>query len=111
MAYSIKRDEIIDYPCDELYEFEIMAYEWIDNLNFTLRPEDCIKNADKYISIARTRFLESGWNGEGNIELMWIPPFMLKQDMQFSNTKGVVVWHVKQEEDGISWLLYPVDIF
>jgi len=111
MAYSIKKQNIIDYPPDALKEFGVTCYEWIDNLNFTLNPKECIENPDEYISIARQRFLEDGWHGDGDIELMWIPPFMLKQEIQLTNTNGVVVWHVKQLEDGISWLLYPKVIF
>ena len=111
MAYSIKKSEIIDYPPEQLKNFEIMAYEWIDNLNFTINPKDCIENADEYISVAKQRFLEDGWDGDGNIELMWVPPFMLKQEKQWSFTKGITVWHVKQLEDGISWLLYPKELF
>ncbi len=64
MAYSIKKSEIIDYPPEQLKEFEIMAYEWIDNLNFTINPKDCIENADEYISIAKQRFLDDGWDGD-----------------------------------------------
>jgi len=25
----------------------------------------------------------------------------------WTHTHGVVVWHVKQQSDGISWILYP----
>ncbi|MEC5146973.1 DUF2528 domain-containing protein [Chitinophaga sp. 212800010-3] len=86
------------------------AYEWIDNLNFTINPEDCLKNADEYISIAKEMFLNAGWEGDGEIELMWIPPFMLP-DMQTAEfTVGVTIWHVKQIEDGISWLLSPIKL-
>jgi hypothetical protein len=26
------------------------------------------------------------------------------------STRGVVIWHVKQREDGISWLLTPIEL-
>ncbi|MCH5689865.1 hypothetical protein LWM68_39940 [Niabella sp. W65] len=92
-------------------EFDIMAYEWIDNLNFTLNPNDCINNADEYISIVKQIFIEDGWDGDGDIQLMWVPPFMLKQGKQWAFTKGIAVWHVKQLEDGTSWILYPKELF
>ena len=118
MAFTIKKQEIIDYPAEKLKEFGIMSYECIDNLHFTLNPKECVENADEYISIAKQRFLEERWEGDGDIELMWLPPFilmwmppsMLKQQKQWS-TKGIIVWHVKQIEDGISWLLYPKGLF
>lgn len=95
-----------------------MTYECMDNLNFTLSPKDCVENPDEYISIAKQRFLEDGWEGDGDVKLMWIPPFilmwiprfMLKRQKQWE-TKGVGVWHVKQLNDGISWLLYPPGLF
>ena len=111
MAHSIKKNEIIDYPPEKLKGFEIMAYEWIDNLNFTINPNDVIENASEYISIAKERFLEDGWDGDGDIQLMWVPPFMLRQEKQWTFTKGITVWHVKQLEDGTSWLLYPKELF
>jgi hypothetical protein len=111
MAFTIKKTEIIDYPPESLKNFDVTSYEWIDNLNFTLSPNDCLKNAEEYISIARQRFLEEGWHGDGEIELMWVPPFMLNEEKQWNYTKGIIVWHVKQLEDGISWLLFPKGLF
>lgn len=102
---------MIDYPPEYLYELEVMSYEWIDNLNFTLKPGDCVKHVDEYVSIASKRFLEAGWDGEGEIELMWIPPFMVPKEKQQPDTNGIIVWHVKQNDDGISWLLYPPELF
>lgn len=87
-----------------------MSYEWIDNLNFTINPEECLENAEEYISVAKEMFLDAGWNGDGEVELMWIPPFMFK-DVQIKEfTIGITIWHVKQLEDGISWLLSPISL-
>ena len=38
---------------------------------------------------------------------MWIPPFMFDGIRSEEFTLGVTVWHVKQKEDGISWILHP----
>jgi hypothetical protein len=59
----------------------------------------------------KQRFLKEGWEGDGEVDLMWVPPFILKDQKQGSLFKGVVVWHVKQVNDGISWLLYPKGLF
>ncbi|MGB4774257.1 MAG: hypothetical protein WBP45_03725, partial [Daejeonella sp.] len=85
-------------------------YEWIDNLNFTLKPEECLNNPEEYIRIAKELFLNEGWAGDGEIELMWVPPFMFQKTQTEDFTQGFVVWHVKQEEDGISWILTPVKL-
>ncbi len=101
------KSKIITYPPETLRTFSVEAYQWIDNLNFTIDPEECLKNAEEYISIAREMFSDAGWDGDGKIELMWIPPFMLQGMRTEEFTVGVTIWHVKQLEDGISWLLSP----
>lgn len=111
MAYSIKKEQIIDYPPEKLNSFFKNSYEWIDNLNFTISPSDCLENAEEYVVIAKEIFTEMGWHGDGAIQLIWIPPFMFDgiRTQRFSN--GIVIWHVKQKEDGISWILSPFDFY
>ncbi|WP_020597832.1 hypothetical protein [Spirosoma panaciterrae] len=101
---------IINYSSDRLQSFEVVMYEWIDNLNFTINPRECLDNADEYIDIAKAKFLESGWDGDGEVELMWIPPFMFTGVRTPEFTAGVTIWHVKQREDGLSWLLTPIEL-
>ena len=108
MAFTRTIKEIIQYPPEALDSFELILYEWIDNLNFTLDPKDYLDNADAYIQKAKERFLHAGWHGDGAITLMWIPPFMFQGAGTTEVTNGVILWHVKQQEDGISWLLSPV---
>lgn len=110
MAYSIKKQEIIKYLPEHLKTFKVESYEWIDNLNFTLKPSECLSNYEDYIQIAKKMFLDAGWYGDGEIKLMWIPPFALKNQNSDSRF-GLTIWHVKQEEDGISWILSPIDIY
>lgn len=106
-----KKKTIINYPPEVLRTFDLFAYEWIDNLNFSLDPKDCLDNSDDYIEIVREIFLEDGWDGDGEIELMWIPPFMFNSAKLDDHTLGITVWHVKQLEDGISWILHPKGVF
>jgi len=109
---NVQRDKkrIITYPPEILKTFKVEAYEWIDNLNFTIRPEDCLANAEDYINIVKEMFLKAGWDGDGEIELMWIPPFMFHEERKEEFTVGVTIWHVKQLEDGTSWLLFPPSV-
>ncbi|SFN49536.1 hypothetical protein SAMN05428949_3031 [Chitinophaga sp. YR627] len=101
------KSKIITYPPETLRSFSVEAYQWIDNLNFTIDPAACLNNPEEYLSIARELFLDAGWDGDGKIELMWIPPFMLKSSLTMELTVGITIWHVKQLEDGVSWLLSP----
>lgn len=110
MPFTRSINEIINYPPSDLEAFELIVYEWIYNLNFTLNPNDHLENAADYIYIAKQRFLKAGWYGDGEITLMWIPPFMFKGAGTGIVTNGVIIWHVKQKEDGISWILSPVKL-
>lgn len=110
MSFTIRKDDIIDYPATDLYGFSLCMYEWIDNLHFTLSPAECLHEPSEYIEIASKLFKEAGWAGDGQIELMWIPPFMFNGIRSDEFTKGVVIWHVKQTSDGFSWILSPIHI-
>lgn len=110
MSRQRDKKKIINYPPEKLRTFGVIMYEWIDNLCFTIDPKECLENADEYFSIARELFLKAGWYGDGEIELMWIPPFMFKGTRTPEFTVGVIVWHVKQLEDGISWILTPIEL-
>ncbi|GGA82115.1 hypothetical protein [Puia dinghuensis] len=105
------KKRIITYGPSDLRNFEVLAYEWIDNLCFTIDPAECLENAEEYLAVVRELFLTEGWYGDGNIELMWIPPFMFEGPRTDLFTLGVIVWHVKQREDGISWILHPKGMF
>ena len=104
---SRDKRKIITYPPERLRTFEVMGYEWIDNLCFTIDPKECLDNPEEYLIIVKEVFLQAGWYGDGDIELMWIPPFMFDGIRSEEFTLGVTVWHVKQKEDGISWILHP----
>jgi hypothetical protein len=110
MAFTRSVQEIINYLPSELDFFELIPYEWIDNLNFALNPKDYLENSQEFINKASERFLNAGWSGDGEIELMWIPPFMFMGIRTKEFTNGIIVWHVKQQEDGISWILSPVKL-
>ncbi len=105
------KKKIINYPPETLKTFNVSGYEWIDNLCFTIDPAECLDNAADYIKIAKRRFVKAGWDGDGKVELMWIPPFMLDEQKAANFTEGITVWHVKQLEDGISWILHPKYLF
>ncbi len=110
MAYSIKKEEVITYEPNELRNFRLFTHEYIDNLNFTFKPADFLSNADEYLKVASELFINAGWYGDGEIQLIWVPPFMLDEFTMNEDAFGIVIWHVKQKEDGISWLLSPKEL-
>jgi len=109
MGYTIPLHQVIDYPPEKLRKFHSYGYEYIDNRHFALSPERVLGDhqARAYIEEAKRLFLEMGWAGDGSIELFWLPPFVFPMSFHIPPV-GVVVWHVKQDEDGLSFLLSPI---
>lgn len=108
-AYSVNSSELIQYDVDEIQNFHLYCYEYIDNLNFLIAPEKIIRDEESCEELCRAvkeRFLVEGWEGTGKLALLWLPPFTLPF-VTDGSTEGMVIWHVKQHEDGVSWLLSP----
>lgn len=109
MGYSIPKENVIQYKPEDLKNFHLLIHEYIDNLHFTFNPSEFLPNADEYLEVAAALFKEAGWRGDGAIQLIWVPPFVWEEFSNGEAAYGHVVWHVKQNEDGISWLLSPVE--
>lgn len=86
----------------------VYSYMFIDDFSFIQEPEVlCLPNLETTLEHVRSRFVQAGWEGDGNIGVLWLPPFVLTGT---DDNYGVVVWHVKQRNDGISWLLSPIPL-
>jgi hypothetical protein len=109
MAYTIDVEKVIDYAPEAIRTFHSYAVEWIDNLHFLVPPSAILPESESYMAVARECFLSAGWWSGGEINLLWLPPFIFPRSMHVG-TEGVVLWHVKQEDDGISWLLSPIEL-
>ena len=74
MGYSIPKQNVISYGPKALSSFHGYIFEWIDNLHFTQAPSAFVgPQAAAYIAVAKERFLEMGWEGDGDVQLLWIP--------------------------------------
>ncbi|HEY0682599.1 MAG TPA: hypothetical protein VGD45_09720 [Steroidobacter sp.] len=111
MSYTIGPSEVVDYPAERLRDFYSYGFEYIDNRLFCVSAERLLgtRAAQEYVAIAKERFTELGWAGDGEIELLWLPSFVFPSSSDVPPT-GVVLWHVKQSDDGISYLLSPVEL-
>jgi len=109
MAYSLPTTEIIDYKPSAMRNFHVYGYEWIDNLHVIVPPNAFLPDPAPYIKRAKARFAAAGWEGDGEVGLLWLPPFVFPLTMKIP-PRGLVVWHVKQEEDGVSFLLSPIPL-
>lgn len=82
----------------------VEAYQFIDNLQHIIPPKQVFEDS-AYESIAekvRKAFYDAGWEGDGELGLIWLPPFLFEN----GDTFGEYVWHVKQYNNGVSFLGY-----
>ena len=95
-------------------EITVLEFTFIDNPENFQKPEelflltsDCLVVLEK----VKAAFLKSGWEGDGEIGVVWLPPFLYipTPDKITSDVlEGTFVWHVKQRNNGISFLgFYP----
>lgn len=110
MSFSIPKNKVVSYDPQELRSFKVYGFEWIDNLYFMADSAVFLGDrSELYCSVAREIFIEAGWEGDGEIELLWLPPFVFPLAMNVP-PEGVVLWHVKQMEDGVSFILSPLSL-
>lgn len=104
---------------ETIRQYFVYAYCFLDDLRFMRNPVEVIEEWNKFypfdkvdkvselITAVRGRFLKEGWEGDGEIGLLWLPPFT---DTGTEDTYGTYIWHVKQQNNGISWLLSSVEL-
>lgn len=94
---------------EDVRQYRVYNYEHIDNGEF-LDPKQVIESisnrqdADKLIAAIKDLFLKAGWEGDGNIKLIWVPPFL---GSGFGGESGFYLWYVKQSNNGTSWIASP----
>ena len=105
MAYQGFGGMRLDDP-EEVKEYFAYSYEHLDDLSFMKTPEAVFEDEPggalaivKAAVGARLRL--AGWDGDGPIEVFWLPPFA---DVGIEDTWGTYVWCVKQDNNGTSWL-------
>lgn len=83
----------------------VVEYQHIDFLDMILPAAKAQSLVDQKLlpctqQQAAAAFIEAGWEGDGEIGAIWIPPFMFTG----GETWGAFLWHVKQSNNGTSWL-------
>lgn len=87
-------------------DYNIYTYTFLDDLSFIKNPYEYFKYETKdkiedAIALLGERFKEHGWEGDGSIGIIWLPPFV---EEGIEDTWGTYIWHVKQSNNGISFL-------
>jgi hypothetical protein len=86
----------------------VYQYQFLDDLSFIQKPSEvsvfadmATADLDRLVSSVREQFSTAGWEGDGEIGVIWLPPFV---DAGIEDTWGTYVWHVKQSNNGFSWI-------
>lgn len=107
-AAEILSEEIKNPKC--VHDYHVYRYEHIDVLEYMPLAEAVLQkvpNKDLIIQNIKEKFSNSGWEGDGEIRILWIPPFV---GAGVEDTWGVAVWFVKQSNNGTSFLASPVPL-
>jgi hypothetical protein len=85
----------------------VLQYTHIDDTSGILKAEkilDCTPENLALLGEVKAIFKSNGWEGDGELGLFWIPPFYYSPKADEDMTEGVWVWHVKQHNNGVSFL-------
>jgi hypothetical protein len=91
-------------------DYLVYQYHHIDTLAYMLDAETILKqhaSGGALIKRIKSHLRNNGWEGDGVLQLLWLPPFI---GAGIEDTWGVCVWHVKQYNNGTSWLASPVPL-
>ena len=91
-------------------EYHVYTYEHIDVLEYMPSAEAVLQgtpNADNILTAARQKLKDAGWEGDGELKILWIPPFV---GAGMEDTWGVATWFVKQSNNGTSFIMSPVPL-
>lgn len=91
-------------------QFYVYEYHFLDFLGFLPSAREVFGSLDEYEAIVdavSARLSMAGWEGDGQIRLLWLPPFV---GAGVEDTWGLVVWVVKQSNNGTSWIASPVQL-
>lgn len=82
-------------------------YEHLDDLAFMLDAKSAFVDWPEGMEIIRRVehiWFVCGWEGTGETQIMWFPPFLF---LGPENTFGCYALHVKQHDDGFSFFACP----
>lgn len=86
-------------------KYYIYQYTFLDDLSSIRTPKSLSLSGN--VDEVKIMFKQHGWEGDGEIGLIWLPPFL---GLEEGDADGVFVWHVKQRNNGFSWLASPVEL-
>lgn len=101
-------DDCPEFQPERFASYFVYEYQHIDYLDLMPPASLALRkypNVRQIITEVGRRFLDAGWEGDGVIQLLWLPPFLGIAD---EGTWGTFLFHVKQGQKGRSYLASPV---
>jgi hypothetical protein len=92
---------------DKVRSWHFYAYEYLDDLFFMPPARQVLgdwEHAAALIEQVENCFRQIGWEGDGEMQILWLPPFVGAGPEDWY---GCYALHVKQDNDGISWMACP----
>jgi hypothetical protein len=92
--------------------YHLYSYTFLDDLSYIKSPFEHFQDAERCkiedaIRLIGDRFREFGWEGDGELGIIWLPPFV---DVGIEDTYGTFIWHVKQMNNGISFIASDIPL-
>lgn len=107
-AHEVLLNEISNPKC--VHEYQVYQYHHIDILEFIPLASlvlQGVPNAKEVLAEVALALKAGGWEGDGEIRILWIPPFI---GAGAEDTWGVATWFVKQSNNGTSFIASPVPL-
>ena len=93
-----------------VFEYVVYSYQYLDDLSFLRDPYLVFEDKPRgslalFLEFVKARLRKSGWEGDGDLRVLWLPPFVNNVDNAgMDDTFGTYVWCVKQSNNGFSWI-------
>lgn len=86
---------LIGHP-EDVRRLSVYQYHFLDDLSFVRKPGEVFEESkqtdlDAYIDKVRQHFKDAGWEGDGQIGIIWLPPFVHLSMPVVSRTHGVLI--------------------
>ncbi|MEZ0175554.1 MAG: toll/interleukin-1 receptor domain-containing protein [Candidatus Reddybacter sp.] len=107
-ATEILGEEIRNPEC--VHEYHGYEYQHIDVLEYMPSAETVLQhtpNRDEIIKNVKKKLSDDGWEGDGEIQILWVPPFV---GAGVEDTWGFAIWFVKQSNNGTAFMASPVSL-
>jgi hypothetical protein len=94
---------------ERIKDMFVYEYTFLDDLSFIKPIENFFspEMEQKYLYELKVLFESHGWEGDGELGVIWLPPFI---GVGAEDTHGHYIFHVKQENNGISYLASDIQL-